>query len=106
MSDPTQLADGLRDAAAAAGGTASVGGVLFWLFKRWVDRVDARLDSLAAKVDTMIVGHAVNQGMVETVRRTADQATTTVGVLDKTVTKIWATLEAKGVIGRQPSDCD
>lgn len=78
-----------------------------WLVRRWVTRADAlhravsELHTQAAVRDERI-GHLV--GALDTLRRTVQDQSATVGVIAGAVDKMWITLEAKGVVGPRPSD--
>jgi hypothetical protein len=78
-----------------------------WLMRRWVTKVDSLhkdvelLRTQAAVRDERIT-HLV--GAIETLRKTVQDQSATVGVIANAVDKVWITLEAKGLIQPRPSD--
>lgn len=82
-----------------------------WVLRRWVTRVDARLEAIGSQMGDLKLKAAVAEeryagllGALDEFRRAAMQTTKDVGRLAGAVDKLWAVLQAKGLVDVRVSD--
>jgi len=87
------------------------GSIVVYMLKRWMDRVEAGLKSLAAEVVELKVqsGKTTTEqshllGGLDLMRRSVSSTDKAVGKLAGAVDKLWDVLNAKGLIKPRSSD--
>lgn len=82
-----------------------------WAIKRWIVKVDTRLEAMSSQMGDLRLKAAVAEerfsgllGALDEFRRTALQTTKDIGRLSGAVEKFWAVLQAKGLVDSRMSD--
>lgn len=96
---------------AVAALAASGGAFALWAIKRWIDRLDGRLDQISQSIGDLKTKAAVSQerhdsliGGIDHLRRTCQDNAGQIAVLTGSLTKLWSTLEAQRILTGRASD--
>lgn len=97
--------------AASVSGLSAGASLWAWVIRRWIQKVDSRFDSLSQTISDLKTHSAVRDerlahllGALDMLRESIASTTKDVGHLAATVAKMFAVLEAKGVIEQRFSD--
>lgn len=111
--DPLTPIDELLKAAlgGAAGGTLTTTGVIVLVLRRWVGKVEGRIDKLTEAQTAQLTINALMQerqsnlmGAMEILRKSNEATAKTVATLAASVQKMWLVMQAKGVVDPRHSD--
>lgn len=87
------------------------GGGATWVIKRWIDKVEKKLDTLSTLTSDLKLKGALSDerfsgllGSIDTQLKISQSQTKDVGRITASVDKLWAVLAAKGLLDPRLSD--
>jgi septal ring factor EnvC (AmiA/AmiB activator) len=93
------------------GGTAMLGGLAVFFVKRWLDKVDGSLRSLANEISDLKTKQAISQeresnvrGQIESLASSIKETDKSVGKLASSVSKAWLVLQNSNLTATRLSD--
>lgn len=82
-----------------------------WVLKRWITRLDTRLEALASQIGDLKLKAAVSEerfssllGAIDTLRQTGQETTKDVGRIVGSIDRLWTILRVKGLVEPRLAD--